>query len=252
MMGRRLMTGMVLAGMASLYAAAPRSAHAATAPRALHETTELFSLDTLLGRSGKLRARFLPAPQARELERALGAMRDSASTLGLRSRIASLHVLPIVPFESKISGWMGMYRMGYWPGEKRVARSDAYENPLGFVQVTPENQGIQLSEHFQLRDFVTKDQSAIWPKYVVLREPLIDKLELVIDELRLMGYPVRHLAVMSGFRHPFYNAQGVRGRPAHVRAARPLRPRFVTTTRAVPTARTFLCTLPTKTTPCAH
>ena len=208
-MGRTLMTGMVLAGLASLYAAAPRSAHAETAPIALHERTEMFAFDTLLGRSGKLRARFLPALQAKELERALIVMRDSASTQGLRSRIASLRVLPIIPFQSKVGGWMGMYRMGYWPGEKHIARSAAYDNPLGFVEVTPRNQDTQVSEHFQLRDFVTKDQPLVWPKYVVLREDLIDKLELVIDELQLMGYPVQHLQVMSGFRHPFYNLQGV-------------------------------------------
>ena len=220
-MRRRMMVGMVTVGLASSYAGVPRSAQAAIAPLVRMEhteptepatlglATEYFSLDTLLGRSGKLRARFLPPLQAKELERALGLLRDSATTTGLRARIASLRVLPIVPFQSKVSGWMGMYRMGYWPGEKRIARSAAYDNPLGFVEVTLMNQSLQLSEHFQLRDFVTKDQSAIWPKYVVLREPLIDKLELVIDELHLMGYPVQHLQVMSGFRHPFYNAQGV-------------------------------------------
>ena len=43
----------------------------------------------------------------------------------------------------------------------------------------------------------------------VLRTPLIDKLELVIDELRLMGVPVNRMKVMSGFRTPQYNAKGV-------------------------------------------
>jgi hypothetical protein len=206
----RAIAGLVLAGVASLYAAAPSSAHAETAPRTVHEISDgLLSFDTLLGRSGKLRARFLPALQAKALERALVVMHDSASTQGLRSRIALLRVMPIIPFESKVRGWMGMYRMGYWPGETHIARSAAYENPLGFVEVTPRNEDMQVSEHFQLRDFVTKDQSMVWPKYVVLREDLIDKLELVIDELQLMGYPVQHLQVMSGFRHPFYNLQGV-------------------------------------------
>ena len=220
MTGGRAIAGMVLAGVASLYAATPGSAHAETAPRTVHALHDgLLSFDTLLGRSGKLRARFLPAPQAKALERELVIMRDSASTTGLRSRIASLRVFPMIPFESKISGWMGMYRLGYWPGEKRVARTAAYENPLGFIEVTPANQEIQLSEHFQLRDFVTKDQMTIWPKYVVLREDLIDKLELIIQELQLMRYPVQHLQVMSGFRHPFYNEQGV-GRGGRARESR--------------------------------
>jgi uncharacterized protein YcbK (DUF882 family) len=165
--------------------------------------------DTLLGRSRKLRVRFLPVSQVQEFERVIGMVRASPVESGLRSRIAALQVLPIVPFESKVGGHLGMYRLGYWPGEKRMTRSEAYGNPSGFIEVTPENQDLQVSEHFRLRDFVTKDQDDVWPKYIVLREELIDKLELVIDELMVMGYPVQRVQVMSGFRHPFYNQQGV-------------------------------------------
>jgi uncharacterized protein YcbK (DUF882 family) len=43
----------------------------------------------------------------------------------------------------------------------------------------------------------------------VLREPLIDKLELVLAELRRMGVSANRLRVMSGFRTPQYNQQGV-------------------------------------------
>jgi hypothetical protein len=53
----------------------------------------------------------------------------------------------------------------------------------------------------------------VWPKYLVLDTKLIDKLELVIDDLVSHGYDVRHLSVMSGFRTPQYNRRGVgRGR----------------------------------------
>jgi hypothetical protein len=47
----------------------------------------------------------------------------------------------------------------------------------------------------------------------VLDTKLIDKLELVIDDLVSHGYDVRQLSVMSGFRTPQYNRKGVgRGR----------------------------------------
>lgn len=220
MVARTVLAGITMAGMAALYAGAPRVAHAAPAERELRASADMVALDdSLLGRSGKLRARFLPAPLAREMERALGAMRASPAESGLRARVASLQVLPIVPFTSKVDGWMGMYRMGYWPGERRFARNAAYDTPLGFIEVTPQNAALQLSEHFRLRDFVTKDQDRVWPKYVVLREALVDKLELVIDELQMMGIPVQHLQVMSGFRHPFYNQQGV-GRGGRARESR--------------------------------
>jgi uncharacterized protein YcbK (DUF882 family) len=210
MIGRAILTSILTAGALTLYAVAPASVHAASAPRVTPlnaSATALF--DSLLGRSGKLRARFLPRLQAQELERAIGALRDVAPLSGLRARIAALQVVQTIPFEFKVDGWIGMYRMGYWPGELRPSRSTSYGNPSGFIEVTPQNRDMQVSEHFRLRDFVTKDQFTVWPKYVVLREGLIDKLELVIDELQLMGYPVQRLQIMSGFRHPFYNAQGV-------------------------------------------
>jgi hypothetical protein len=42
----------------------------------------------------------------------------------------------------------------------------------------------------------------------VLRERLVDKLELVIAELERSGIPVQHMTVMSGLRTPRYNATG--------------------------------------------
>lgn len=174
--------------------------------------------DTLFGYSGKLRVRFLGEAARSAQIPVLGSLfGDSA-----KSR-PGMYVLPdsaigqplafitMLPFNSKSKGRIGSYRIGSWPGERR-AISDAYANPQGFIEVTAENQDTRISEHFRLRDFLTKDQRAVWPKYLVLREPLIDKLELVIEDLNANGVKVTHLQVMSGFRTPQYNANG--GNPA--------------------------------------
>lgn len=79
----------------------------------------------------------------------------------------------------------------------------------GFLKVTSANQDTPISENFRLRDFLTHDQATVWLKDLVLREPLVDKLELVPAELRAMGIPSGRLRVMSGFRTPRYNQQGV-------------------------------------------
>lgn len=113
------------------------------------------------------------------------------------------------PFADKVKGRIGSYRIGFFPAEQRAARAAAYRNPEGFLEVTAGNADTPISEHFRLRDFLTKDQGAVWPKYLVLREPLVDKLELVLDELRSMGIAANRLRVMSGFRTPQYNQQGV-------------------------------------------
>jgi uncharacterized protein YcbK (DUF882 family) len=102
--------------------------------------------------------------------------------------------------------------MGFWPGEHGRVTTVAYQNPAGFIEVTPDNQNTQVSEHFQLRDFITHDQARTWPKYVVLRDELIDKLELVIQQLENQGVVVRRMTVMSGFRTPQYNGPGGDGR----------------------------------------
>lgn len=124
--------------------------------------------------------------------------------------IDDLRVITLVPFERKEQGRIGLYYLGSWPFEGGGGRppSTAYANPSGFVEVTRENRGLPVSEHFKLGDFLTKDQPDVWPKYMLLDSRLLDKLELVMDELRREGYDVRHLTVMSGFRTPRYNTSG--------------------------------------------
>ena len=147
------------------------------------------SVFPLSGYSGKLKAFFaLPNEPAAE---------------------GGAHRIPLVPFSAKLNGRIGSYRLGEWPSEKRETSNPLYANPRGFVEVTPENASTPVSEHFTLGQFLTKDQISVWPKYVVLQPRLLDKLELTIAELAREGHPVRGLFVMSGFRTPEYNEQGV-------------------------------------------
>ncbi len=116
------------------------------------------------------------------------------------------------PFTEKVNGRIGRYLIGFWPGERGRVTSRAYQNPTRFFEVTQENQDTRVSEHFRLGDFLTKGQAGTWPKYVVLREELVDKLELVIADLKTRGVLVRQMTVMSGFRTPEYNGPGGDGR----------------------------------------
>jgi hypothetical protein len=172
--------------------------------------------DRIFGRSGKLRARLLGGsgngllafPFLSSLIKGKlgepGVHRVEDEKLG-----RPFTFIRLLPFSAKVNGRIGAYRMGFWPAERGRTRTIAYRNPDGFIEVTPQNQDTPVSEHFRLRDFLTKDQFTIWPKYLVLREELIDKLELVIAELEREGIPVRRMTVMSGFRTPQYNQRGV-------------------------------------------
>lgn len=121
----------------------------------------------------------------------------------------NFNVISLVPFSEKRGGHIGLYFLGNWPFERGgTPKSPAYANPAGFIEVTPENQDTYVSEHFRLRDFLTKDQYNVWPKYILLNPKLLDKLELTIAELGAMGHPVKNLHIMSGFRTPEYNYTG--------------------------------------------
>jgi uncharacterized protein YcbK (DUF882 family) len=124
--------------------------------------------------------------------------------------IADFSVITMRPFSEKRRGRIGLYFIGSWPGEtgRMRSRGAQYANPDGFIEVTPENQDTYVSEHFRLRDFLTKGQANVWPKYLVLDITLVDKLELVLGELAQRGIDVSGVKVMSGFRTPSYNATG--------------------------------------------
>lgn len=170
--------------------------------------------DSLAGRSGALRFRALTAAEALALpgfvqvygERAL---HTPAVHLVARPHDSSTFALIVQrPFGAKRGEVLNGYRLGRWPAERWIM-SRNYFNPDGFVEVTPANAGLQLSTHFRLGDFVTHDQRNTWPKYVVLEEKLVDKLELVLADLNARGIPTRNVRVLSGFRAPYYNDRGV-------------------------------------------
>lgn len=171
--------------------------------------------DSLFGRSGALRARFLSPNNAHAVPVARALVGDSVmahpGVYAVREAGDSLafSFVRLRPFADKVKGRIGQYRIGAWSAETRAPRSPAYAAPEGFIEVTRENRDTPVSEHFRLRDFLTKDQGEVWPKYLVLSERLLDKLELLVHELQAEGLESPRLAVMSGFRTPQYNAQGV-------------------------------------------
>jgi hypothetical protein len=126
-------------------------------------------------------------------------------------RVADLTVLTPVPTTALEGGRIGSYVVGEWPGRAARAahlRGAEYDAPRGLVAVTQENMGLPISRHLVLGDFITKGQEGVWPKYVVITPRVLDKLELTIQELERMGYPVENVGVISAFRTPHYNAHG--------------------------------------------
>lgn len=168
--------------------------------------------DSLSGRSGDLRMRLLTLDDVEafpSLVHQVGAdvRNPGIHTVTAPARESPFAFVTLTPWRRKIGSYVNGYHVGLWPGELRTV-SASYDSPEGFIEVTSENADTRVSTHFTLRDFITHDQAHVWPKYVVLREELLDKLELVLDALESFGIETRHVVVLSGFRTPQYNAQG--------------------------------------------
>jgi hypothetical protein len=206
-LGRVLLVCALSTPVVAFRDAAPRT-HAAERARVTA------AIDSLRGRSGKLLARPVARSSwrfplfARLFDGDTAVRTPGVHELKDSTGIARFAVITMRDFAEKRDGRIGSYRIGYWPAEQGQPFGGPYGNPSGFIEVTPENASTRVSEHFQLRDFLTHDQETVWPKYLVLREDLVDKLELVIAQLEAAGHPVRHMSVMSGFRTPQYNATG--------------------------------------------
>jgi uncharacterized protein YcbK (DUF882 family) len=177
-------------------------------------TTALASLpglSSLAGISGKLLAVFSLPGDAPALAIAGDTAKAGVYRLGdaVTAVLSNASLIVLRPFSAKVNGRIGSYHLGSWPYEGLTPRSPSYASPKGFIEVTPENFGTRVSEHFTVGEFLTKDQREVWPKYLVLDRRLLDKLELTLAELNRMGYRVKDLSIMSGFRTPDYNERGV-------------------------------------------
>ncbi|AHG91458.1 Peptidase M15A [Gemmatirosa kalamazoonensis] len=111
----------------------------------------------------------------------------------------------LVPFSQKMAGQVNGYRIGSYPFERFGG-----ERPIGFLEVDRRNVDVPLTRHLRLADFVTHDEQSVWPKYAAVSPRLLDKLELVVDEVaRIRGVtdPLRiEVDVHSGFRTPLHNS----------------------------------------------
>ncbi len=114
----------------------------------------------------------------------------------------TLNVFVMVPF-SHHSEKLNGYRIGrYQP--KPFKNNPVYNRPQGFVEVTLNNRDVPVSPHFTLGQFLGK-QTSEYPKYLLVRERLLLKLEMILEALNHEGIATSTLHIMSGFRTPFYN-----------------------------------------------
>ncbi|HEY8851731.1 MAG TPA: D-Ala-D-Ala carboxypeptidase family metallohydrolase [Gemmatimonadaceae bacterium] len=125
---------------------------------------------------------------------------------GPHREIEGLTLAVLVPFEEKEGPMLRGYRIGTYIAERVSGRQPP---PTGFLEITPADVDLQITKHLRVGDFLNHDQVGVWPSYAAVNPKLLDKLELVIQEIaRWHGDKAVadiELDVHSGFRAPEHN-----------------------------------------------
>ena len=115
----------------------------------------------------------------------------------------SVPVFVMVSFDRIKDEYLNGYHIGSYPTIP-LKGLPIYKPPAGFIEVTRENEDTLIAPHFTLKQFLCKQESS-YPKYVVLQEKLLIKLESILEKMNGSGYPCTTLHIMSGYRTPYYN-----------------------------------------------
>lgn len=105
-----------------------------------------------------------------------------------------LNIFVMVPFNSVEKGRLNGCYIGHYP-EIPYNYSHKYKNPAGFIEMTEQNQDEWVAPHFQLKQFICK-QSGGFPKYIILEERLLLKLELILETLNARGIYSKTLTII--------------------------------------------------------
>jgi len=115
----------------------------------------------------------------------------------------TLNIFVMVPFNEQNDGFLNGYRIGAYP--RILSRKfPIYKPPRGFIEVSRENEDTFVSPHFKVKQFLCKQGSG-YPKYIVIKEKLLLKLEFILERVNKEGYKATTFNILSGYRTPHYN-----------------------------------------------
>ena len=159
-----------------------------------------------IGFDGKSNEPMAPWPSAGVLRAPSrpGAFWLVISRGGVSDTVADLALFVEHPMPNNMATGINGYHLGRWP-----KASDGIV-PRGFIEVPERLSDFPLSPHLRLSDFVVHDAQDAFPKYLHVKESLLDKVELVVAEIAQMrgrNPSLVKLNVASGFRSPAHNGE---------------------------------------------
>jgi len=115
----------------------------------------------------------------------------------------TLNIFVMVPYNRLKGEYLNGYRIGTYPSVL-FKQLSIYKPPKGFIEVTKKNEKTFVAPHLKLEQFLC-NQEGSYPKYLVLKERLLLKLELILEKVNEEGYRCETFTIMSGYRTPCYN-----------------------------------------------
>ena len=114
-----------------------------------------------------------------------------------------LNVLVLTPMTAKKGEYLNGYRIGTYPA-KPLNDDPIYARPAGLFEINAETENLQLTPNFNMRQFICKQEGS-FPKYLIIRERLLLKLEYLLEVTLSKGIEIDTFGFISGYRTPFYN-----------------------------------------------
>ena len=112
------------------------------------------------------------------------------------------------PFDRGGSGVLAGYAIGVYPDEKARDASpyvqrhvEIYAPPEWFIRVTPETEGLRVSEHFRLGDFSPPSERGK-PHFIALKPELVRFLESIQEQLREEHGDAARIAILRSYLSP--------------------------------------------------
>ncbi len=129
--------------------------------------------------------------------------------------VRRVNAFVMIPYDSlNKKGYLNGVKIGKYP--RPIEQFPNFTKPKGFIITTPDNLDTPVSPRYTLRDFAPRSING-FPRYTVLREELLIKLEMLTDLAKSHGCKLDRFAVFSGYRPPAYNYRVERGRnSAHI------------------------------------
>lgn len=121
---------------------------------------------------------------------------------GSASKI-KLNVFVLHSRAEKNGQYLEDFRIGYYP-EIPADKREHYSKPDGFLKIDESMLDIELTPHFKINQFLTKQTKEL-PQFIAIQESLLLKLEFFLEEVNRSGYAAETFGVVSIYRSPYFN-----------------------------------------------